>query len=104
MSEDAIRVFKIDEFTKRPYLFSDPVHVSITFEMDSDLEVINRQVYNFFDWIGDIGGLGEACFFICFAILGIIHLVDLDNMIIAELFRVSKAQSRNQITAQTSAC
>ena len=57
--------------------------------MDLDLTVIEREVYNILDWIGDIGGLGEACFFISFSLLGIIHFGGVDNMIIQELFRIS---------------
>ena len=64
------------------------MHISITYEMDLNLSVIDRQVYNFIDWISDIGGLGEACFFISFTLLGIIHFGGVDNMIIHELFRV----------------
>ena len=41
------------------------------------------------DWIGDIGGLGEGCFFISTTLLSIIHFGALDNMIIMELFRVA---------------
>ena len=41
------------------------------------------------DWIGDIGGLGEGCFFISTTLLSIIHFGALDNMIITELFRVA---------------
>ena len=57
-------MFKIYEEMKRPYEFEDNVHIQVTFEFDLDLIVIDRQVYSFLDWLGDIGGLGEACFFI----------------------------------------
>ena len=88
---DPERVFKIGEFTKRPFEFSNSVHISVTFEVDLDLQVIDRQVYNILDWIGDVGGLGEGCFFISYTILGIIHFGALDNMIISELFRIDKS-------------
>ena len=92
MSSDPLRVFKLSEATKRPYEFENSVHISITFELDLDLTVIDRQVYNILDWIGDVGGLGEGCFFISITLLGIIHFGGVDNMIITELFRVSKAK------------
>ena len=84
------RVFRMAEVTKRPYEFTNSVHISVTFEVDLDLKVIERQVYNILDWIGDVGGLGEGCFFISYTILGIIHFGALDNMIISELFRIDK--------------
>ena len=65
------------------------MHISVTFEMDLNLKIIDRQVYNILDWMGDIGGLGEACFFISYVILSIIHFGALDNMIIRELYRVT---------------
>ena len=71
------------------------MHISITWEVQLDLQVIERQVYNILDWIGDIGGLGEGCFFISFTILGVIHFGALDNMIISELFRVDKQVEDN---------
>ena len=84
------RVFRNLHSSKRPYEFPNDVHISITLEVELDLQVIERQVYNILDWIGDIGGLGEGCFFISFTILGVIHFGALDNMIINELFRVDK--------------
>lgn len=86
------RVFKVADAGKRPYEYDDGVHISIVIEMDLDLKHIDRQVYNILDWIGDIGGLGEGCFFISFTLLGIIHYGALDNMVIRELFRVKKNQ------------
>ena len=62
-------IFKIHETKKRPYEFKDNVHLQITFEFDLDLTVIDRQVYSILDLLGDIGGLGEALFFIGGALL-----------------------------------
>ena len=87
---DPKRVFKFVETAKRPFEFDNQVHISITFEVDLDLTVIDRQVYNVLDWIGDIGGLGEGCFFISTMLLSVIHFGALDNMIISELFRVEE--------------
>lgn len=81
------RVFKIEEVGKRPYEFPNDIHISVTVEVNLDLTIIERQVYNILDWIGDVGGLGEGCFFISYALLGVIHFGALDNMIISELFR-----------------
>ena len=49
---------------KRPYEFDDNVHVAVTFELDLDLTVIDRQVYSILDWLGDIGGLAEALVYV----------------------------------------
>ena len=36
------------------------MHISITFEFDLDLIVIDRQVYSILDWLGDVGGLNQG--------------------------------------------
>ena len=87
-TQDDKRVFGINQVDRRPWDYEDRIVLAVTIEMDLDLQQINRQVYNILDWIGDIGGLGEGCFFISFTALGIVHFGALDNMIISELFRV----------------
>lgn len=71
------------------------MHISITFEMDLDLQVIDRQVYNVLDWVGDIGGLGEGLFFMSITLLSVVHFGALDNQVISELFRVLKSRDPN---------
>ena len=58
--------------------------------------MIERQVYNLLDLIGDIGGLGEGLFFMSFTLLSVIHYGALDNMIISELFRVSQTRNTDE--------
>ena len=84
-----IRIFTFHQERSRPYEFKNNVHISVTFEVDLNLRVIEREVYTIIDWMGDIGGLGEAYFFISWSILSLIHFEAVDNMIIRELFRVS---------------
>lgn len=62
--------------------------------------MIDRSVYNVLDWIGDVGGLGEGCFFISFTLLGIIHFGAVDNMIIHELFRVNSNDDQKENNQQ----
>lgn len=63
--------------------------------MDLDLQVIDRQVYNVLDWVGDIGGLGEGLFFMSITLLSVVHFGALDNQVISELFRVLKSRDPN---------
>lgn len=42
LADDTTRVFKFEETAKRPYEFDNKVHISITFEVDLDLTVIDR--------------------------------------------------------------
>ena len=41
----------------RPYEFPDKVHLAISYEMELNKESIDRTVYTFLDWLGDVGGL-----------------------------------------------
>ena len=66
------------------------MHISITFEFDLDLTVIDRQVYSILDWLGDVGGLGEALFFICGGVLMITQFGQFDLMLIKSLYLVKK--------------
>ena len=66
------------------------MHISITFEFDLDLIVIDRQVYSILDWLGDVGGLGEALFLLCGGILMISQFGQFDLMLIKSLYHVKK--------------
>ena len=56
----------------RPYEYYNQVQLSISYEFDIDLHGVNRDVYNFLDLLGDVGGLNDALFVIG-AFLLIIH-------------------------------
>ena len=42
---------------------------SVSFNLDLNMQVINRQTYMFLDWLGDLGGLFDALCLICAAII-----------------------------------
>ena len=71
---------------KRPYEYVDKVHIALTYELSLDMNVIDRQVYSILDWLGDIGGLGEAAFFIGGGLLGILRYGQLDQMLVSALY------------------
>ena len=73
---------------KRPYEKDNKVHIQLAYELNLDLKVIDRQVYNILDWLGDIGGLGEALFFLGGGILGILRYGQLDQMLVSALYQV----------------
>ena len=89
-------LFKIDQIGIRPYEFPNSVHMSVTYEFDLNLEVIDRQVYSILDWLGDIGGLGEASFFLGTIFLGIFHYGKFEVMLIRELFRAGSQKDDNE--------
>lgn len=52
------------------------------------MTVIDRQVYSLLDWLGDIGGLGEALFFLGGGLLLILKYGQLDQMLVNALYQV----------------
>ena len=53
----------------RPYEWPDRVHMQVTFEFDLTLYRIERDVYSFLDWVGDVGGLFEGLYLILKVVL-----------------------------------
>ena len=86
-------MFIIKEMKKRPYEYVNRVHIQLAYELNLDLTVIDRQVYSILDWLGDIGGLGEALFFIGGGILGILRYGQLDQMLVSALYQVKAKHS-----------
>ena len=55
-------IFKIVADTTRPYEVEDAVHMTIAYELSLDRILIQRNVFSFLDWLGDVGGLLEILF------------------------------------------
>ena len=78
---------------KRPYEFKDNVHVQVTFELDLNLTVIDRAVYSFLDWLGDLGGFGEALFYMGTFLMFILNYGQFDQMMVTSLYRAKSLVS-----------
>ena len=53
-------IFRVQASFPRLYDFPDNIHMAITYELDRDLKIVRRKVFNFLDWLGAIGGLAGA--------------------------------------------
>ena len=71
--------------TNRPYEAFNNVHFQLSFEFDLTLYRIDRDVYSFLDWIGDMGGFFEGILVIGFLISSWWSFM-LDNLLIENLF------------------
>jgi len=69
ITEFETQIFSVSESKTRPYEYPDNVHLSISYEFKLDLYRVERDVYNFLDLLGDIGGLRDALFIIGFCVL-----------------------------------
>ena len=72
---------------KRPYERKNNVHIQVVFEFDLTLYLIDRNVYSFLDWIGDVGGLYEGLFLSFSVILIFSQYYDLEHLLIEHLYR-----------------
>ena len=52
-------MFSPYESRTRPYEHDDNVHLSLSFELDLNLYIIQRQVYTTLDLLSDLGGLRD---------------------------------------------
>ena len=52
--------FRIKYKTSRPYEYDNTIHFMIRYEMNLNVDKIDRTIYGTLDWLGDIGGFNEA--------------------------------------------
>ena len=53
-------IFDVASNGWRPSFIDKNVQLSLSYEMSLDLRTYDREVYNFLDWLGDIGGLYDG--------------------------------------------
>ena len=62
------------------------MHVQITFEFDLNLHRIDRDVYSFLDWVGDVGGLNEGLYLGLKVVLIFFQFHDFEHFLIERLY------------------
>ena len=70
--------------------------MQVTFELDQNFVVTDRQVYSVLDWLGDIGGLVESLFFIGGIVLMVFNYTYFDYLINSHLFKVRSKDGGNK--------
>ena len=89
-------IFGIRPLEKRPYEFADDIHMVVSFEFDLNKMRIDREVYNFFDWLGDIGGLETALMLILGYVNSFVNYEAFEDFLVSKLFRPSKRHTNNE--------
>lgn len=82
LTEQDLRTFKNVFQMTRPYEFKDRVHVQVTFEFDLNLHKVDRDVYSFLDWVGDVGGLNEGLYLGLKVVLIFLQFNDFEHYLI----------------------
>ena len=77
--------------TERPYEYYNDVHIAVTYSVNLDKILINRQVYNVLDMLGDIGGLQYALIIILTFFVMLFNFNDTENFLVSEMFQVIDA-------------
>ena len=55
--------------------------------MNFDLKTVNRSVYNFFNLLGDVGGLYGLFFSLLAALSGFLNFHNPENFLVQQLYR-----------------
>ena len=55
--------------------------------MNFDLKTVNRSVYNFFNLLGDVGGLYGLFFSLLAALNGFLNFQNPENVLVQQLYR-----------------
>lgn len=77
--------------TERPYEYYNDVHIAVTYSVNLDKILINRQVYNVLDMLGDIGGLQYALIIILTFFVMLFNFNETENFLVSEMFQVIDA-------------
>ena len=93
LTEHVQQIFTMKQAMSRPYEYWDRVHVQATWEFDLTLYRLDRDVYGFLDWIGDMGGFFEGILVVGFMISTWWSFL-FDNYMIEHLF-ISKEVKQN---------
>ena len=80
-------MFTTEQGAVRPYEFPDQVHLAISYEMELNKESIERTVYTFLDWLGDVGGLMGILFDIGGFFLIFVTGNGLNYLLLSSLFK-----------------
>ena len=89
-------IFGIKRSTQRPYEFDDDTYMVVSFEFDLDKMRIDREVYNLFDLLGDIGGLETALILILGSMNALVNYEAFEDFLVSKLFRPSKRITNNE--------
>ena len=80
-------IFNIVEGSRRNTERPGNIHTEIAFFMDLNRHRINRSVYNFLDFLGDIGGLKEAVIILLSCVVFVFEVNSLENFIVSDLMK-----------------
>ena len=70
-----------------PYERLDSVQQILSYQLDLDLQRIDRTVYNGLNWLGDLGGLQQALAVVISALITLTNYQSLENYLVHMLFR-----------------
>lgn len=79
-------IFDILRTVTRPYQFKDNIQYTLSYEMSLNLRTYDREVYNFLDWLGDLGGLYDGIRGIFMIFLGVMTYQRYDTYMVSRLY------------------
>ena len=80
-------IFKITSQNQRPYEFPDGNQVVVSYEVSLDRIKIQRIVFSFLEWLGDVGGLLEILFISFSLVYMVFHYQTFEEYLVEKLYR-----------------
>ena len=80
----------MNKLTDIPYEAKDAKQILITFEVNPDVGVVERQPYTLLDFFSDIGGLQGLIFSWAAVVISYFNYNYFDNFLVSKLFRVER--------------
>ena len=90
-------LFTLKKKELMPYEKFDNTWISITFEMDLNLNTYERNVFTLFDMLSDIGGLSGILMTSFSIFMAVWNFHAFDNMMVSALFKEKKTREEMQI-------
>ena len=79
----------------RPYELPRKL-VSVIFEMNLDSKLFERDIYDYMDWLGDIGGIYSALFIIGAFFVSLLQYEPVYQLLIQNLFMIPSSPEEQQ--------
>lgn len=86
-------LFKLEQLQDRPYEKEDDVWVSVTIERSLTTIAFERQVYNMFDFLSDVGGLSGILVYGLAIFVKAWNYNRFDNFMVTNLYKMKKSDN-----------
>ena len=85
-TEAAHKIFASVPAGQRAYEYDDSAHLTLAYELNSQLRTYEREAFTLLDWAGNLGGLSEGMKMLFGLLLGICNFNNIKLFFVSQLF------------------